>query len=322
MRFLRRCLFLTFALLALPVSTLAQAGSLGGRAIDFDSTPMVGITVAIDQEGGAGHWETKTNDRGAYFYQLPLGSYKVALVADDGREINAATGIQIKLGSETSLDFNFKEMAAQDPDYAARRAEMEAAAAAGLAAIAAYDRGRLAMTAKNYEEAVMHFEAGLENDPNSSALYGNLGNALKESGKLDEAEAAYNNAIALKPDEAENYTNLVIVLANSGKMDQTNEVLSRVITMSPATAGQAYYNVGVVLGNRNRIKDAVEFFKKAIEHDPDYFEAYYQLGVSYFGTSQISEAIETLEKYVEMSQDSPNAAVARQLIDAAKAAQP
>ena len=39
--------------------------------------------------------------------------------------------------------------------------------------------------------------------PQDAEAHSNLGNTLKELGRLDEAEASYRQAIALKPDYAE-----------------------------------------------------------------------------------------------------------------------
>jgi Flp pilus assembly protein TadD len=44
--------------------------------------------------------------------------------------------------------------------------------------------------------------------PDFAEAHNNLGNTLKELGRLDEAEASYNQAIALKPDYAEAHRNL------------------------------------------------------------------------------------------------------------------
>ena len=39
-------------------------------------------------------------------------------------------------------------------------------------------------------------------------LYNNMGNALKEQGKLEEAIEAYNKALAIKPDYADAHYNM------------------------------------------------------------------------------------------------------------------
>ena len=48
--------------------------------------------------------------------------------------------------------------------------------------------------------------------------HNNLGNALKDQGKLAEAVASYQRALALKPDYAKAHSNLGIALTDQGKL--------------------------------------------------------------------------------------------------------
>jgi Flp pilus assembly protein TadD len=56
--------------------------------------------------------------------------------------------------------------------------------------------------------------------PDYAEAHSNLGNTLKELGRLDEAEASYNQAIALKPDYAEAHSNLGNTLKELGRLDE------------------------------------------------------------------------------------------------------
>ena len=57
-------------------------------------------------------------------------------------------------------------------------------------------------------------------NPDYAEAYSNLGNALRDQGKLDEAIAAYRQAIRIKPDYAEAYSNLGVALYDQGKLDE------------------------------------------------------------------------------------------------------
>ena len=63
--------------------------------------------------------------------------------------------------------------------------------------------------------------------PDYAEAHNNLGNALQDQGKLDEAIACYRRALELKPDYAEAHTNLGIALQARGSWTKR----------SPATAG-------------------------------------------------------------------------------------
>ena len=59
--------------------------------------------------------------------------------------------------------------------------------------------------------------------------YSNLGTALKEQGNLDEAVAAYRQAISIKPDYAMAYSNLGNALKGRGSL---NEAVPRIARRS------------------------------------------------------------------------------------------
>ena len=48
----------------------------------------------------------------------------------------------------------------------------------------------------------------------------NMGVALQDQGKLEEAIEAYNKALAIKPDYAEAHHNLSFALLNSGRLKE------------------------------------------------------------------------------------------------------
>lgn len=62
----------------------------------------------------------------------------------------------------------------------------------GLGAIALGDRAR---DAGAWEAAVLHYRAALSRNPNNAPIWVQYGHALKESGRLTEAEIAYRHAL-------------------------------------------------------------------------------------------------------------------------------
>lgn len=80
--------------------------------------------------------------------------------------------------------------------------------------------------------------------------------AAHQQGRLDDAIAAFREAIALNPTEAITYNNLGAVLKTQGKAAEAVEVLQKAIALDPKGA-MAYSNLGSALTAARRYDDAV-----------------------------------------------------------------
>jgi tetratricopeptide (TPR) repeat protein len=296
------------------VPTFAQTGSIQGKVLNKEGQPYANVLISIDRLNITGHFEVRTGADGAFFHAgLPTGQYKVS-VMENNVPVDLKDNIRVNFGGATTVDFDLRSVSAD-----AERAAIEAENKRAEETRAAFEQARLAVTAKNWEEAARLFQLAATADPTQHVIFGNMAMALTELRKYDEAAAAYRKAIELAPLEAVYYNNLGSVLGNAGKAEEASEVLQKAAEMSPTTAGQAYYNLGAIYTNRGRVADAVGAFKKAIEFDPNMAEAYYQLGVSLLGSpATIKEAVPALEKYLQLAPNGPNAAGAQPLLDFAK----
>ena len=68
------------------------------------------------------------------------------------------------------------------------------------------------------DEAAAQYQRALALKPSLFQAHNNLGNVLQEQGKLDQAVARYEQAIALKPDLAEAHNNLGNVAEGAGQV--------------------------------------------------------------------------------------------------------
>jgi len=77
-------------------------------------------------------------------------------------------------------------------------------------------------------------------------VHANLGNALVDQGKLDEAVAAFRRAIALRPNFAEAHSNLGDALQDEGQLEEAIAAYGRAIALRP-NFSEAYSNLGNAL---------------------------------------------------------------------------
>jgi len=113
--------------------------------------------------------------------------------------------------------------------------------------------------------------------PGFAEAHSNLGNTLKELGRLDEALASYNQAIALKPDYAEAHSNLGNTLQELGRLDEAAASHTQAIALKPGFA-DAHSNLGVTLQELGRLDEAEASYTQAIALKPDFALAHFGLG--------------------------------------------
>jgi tetratricopeptide (TPR) repeat protein len=322
MRIKSRLLPFLIGCMLLAVPAFAQNGSLTGKVIDKDGKPGVGITVSIDRKDISGHFEVKTDNKGAFFHAgLPTGAYKVSLM-QNGTTLTFADNVRVTFGGTTPVDFDLSKVAAAAPAgmSAAELAKIEADKKAAEDTKNAFNNGLAALQAKQYAEASTLLKEAADKDPTQHVIFANLGEALSGARKYPEAIDAYKKAIELKPDEFGYYNNLGIAQGNAGQVDDAIATLKKASEINPTQAPQAYYNLGAVLSNKGRTKDAAEAFKQAIALKPDMSQAYLQLGISYFGNpSTMGDAIPVLQKFLTMNPSPTDKETATQLIAAAQA---
>ena len=99
-----------------------------------------------------------------------------------------------------------------------------------------------------------------------------MGSTLKELGRLDEAEASYRQAIALKSDYAEAHSNLGSTLIELGRLEEAEASYRQAIALKSDYA-EAHNNLGVTLKELGRLEESIEYLKQAIELKPDFAEA-------------------------------------------------
>ena len=99
--------------------------------------------------------------------------------------------------------------------------------------------------------------------------HNNLGNTLKEMGRLDEAEASYTIAIALKSDFAEAHSNLGITLKELGRLDEAEASYTQAIVLKPDYA-VAFWNLH---GVQKTIQGAEHWIDKCLIADTNHVKA-------------------------------------------------
>ncbi|MDB3861683.1 tetratricopeptide repeat protein, partial [Paracoccaceae bacterium] len=126
--------------------------------------------------------------------------------------------------------------------------------------------------------------------PDTAEIHNNLGIALKEQGKLDEALGLFRKALSLKPDFAEAYYNMGNAFRDRGKLEESIEAYNKALSIKPDYA-LSYNNMGNALRDQGKLEEATEAFKKAIAINADFAEAYSNMGNALQNQGKLKEAI-------------------------------
>jgi tetratricopeptide (TPR) repeat protein len=112
----------------------------------------------------------------------------------------------------------------------------------------------------------------------SYAERNNAGNALYDQTNYRDAVNAYQSAQVDAPDQPEPYYNAGSALAQSGDVDRAIAALNQALkTADDNLAAKAYYNLGNVYFGMSRFDDAIQAYQQALLRNPEDTDARYNL---------------------------------------------
>jgi predicted O-linked N-acetylglucosamine transferase (SPINDLY family) len=149
------------------------------------------------------------------------------------------------------------------------------------------------------DEAIAAYRQAIALNPRFAEACCNLGSTLGDKGHFDEAIAACRQAIALKPGFAEAYCNLGSALREKSQLDEAIAAYHQAITFKPGFA-EAYCNLGSALGDKGHFDEAIAVCRQAIVLKPNYPEAHYNLGNALREKSQLDEAIAAYHQVIAL----------------------
>jgi len=162
---------------------------------------------------------------------------------------------------------------------------------------ALYLSGLIAANFKNLPVAVEFFLNAIEINPNNAKSYSNLGNALLELGRVEEALENYDKAITLNPDYPEAYINRGVALQDLNRLDDSLSNFDIAISKNPLFA-DAFLNRGNVLQELGRFEEALLSYESAIAIDANYFEAYSNRGLVLHKLHRFEKALKSYDKAI------------------------
>ncbi|MBN2307742.1 MAG: DUF3808 domain-containing protein, partial [Candidatus Hydrogenedentes bacterium] len=150
------------------------------------------------------------------------------------------------------------------------------------------------------------FRRALDVTSNNAVAHTNLGLALADRGRLDEAEEHFEAALEARPRHALALFNLGTVYMRQGRLDEAVATLSKSIELAPYLV-RAHTNLGMALTEQGEYERAAESFLKALEIRPQHLTALYNLAVVRMRQGRLDEAAEGLEQVLAINPNWPDA---------------
>ena len=139
------------------------------------------------------------------------------------------------------------------------------------------------------DEAMAEFREVLRIDPQDADGHHSLGNALARKGRLGEAVEQFHEALRIRPDHAKAHYDLGTALARQGELDNAVLHFRQAVRYDPRNAS-AHYNAGRILLEQRQLEEATDHFRQALRIDATHMKARYYLAVALAGMGDFGAA--------------------------------
>ena len=158
-------------------------------------------------------------------------------------------------------------------------------------------------------EAIARYQRALALKPDYVPAMNNLGTALRAAGRVDEAVAVYDRALATTADRASVFVNRGNALMAAGRLEDAVASFRQAVVVAPDSAhartalANALYDLGTAAIEAGAFDRAAVALREAIAITPDYAEAHNNLGIALASVGKLKEAMAEWEEALRIRPD-------------------
>jgi tetratricopeptide (TPR) repeat protein len=164
------------------------------------------------------------------------------------------------------------------------------------------DLGVALLDEGKFDDAIHQFQEALRLEPDNIQAHHNLGLAFDKLGQTDEAIRQYQEVIRLAPDHADTHNNLGAAFEKRGQIEEAIRQYREALRLDPDYA-LAHNNLGSALEKQGQSDEAIRHYQSAIRLKPDYAEAHNNLGAALDKKGQSAEAVQHYQAAVRLKPD-------------------
>ena len=159
--------------------------------------------------------------------------------------------------------------------------------------------GEALIDQERYEEAIDQIRAALQIVPDSAYMHANLGAALLS---VEDHEGALHHlkaALAIKPDSKDVNVNMGSLLKKQGKHAESLKYYQAALQIDPEFE-KAHTGMGELLSDMGKSDEAIRHYRAALRLDPGNHGTYNNLAIELAEQGKTAEAIRFFEKALEL----------------------
>lgn len=296
---------------AVAASAGAQTGRVAGTVKDENGQPIKGATViAENPQASPSSFTTTTDDRGRWsIIGLRPGIWTFTAQAPGYAPSQGKARVQT-LTSNPPIDFTLAKGAAAPAGGALAGVNTKELQKELEAADALYSAGQ-------YEQAIAAYRAVLTKAPALTLINLQIGNAYRQMKQLDRAIEAYQEVLKADPDDERAVVAIGMTSMEKGDFETAEAMLTKAAERSGASR-EVFYNLGEVKFAKNQVEDAMRWYERAHQADPNWGKPLFKLGLVALNRGAKAEAAKFFEKLLAVDPASQEAAQAKAVLEQLK----
>jgi len=151
-----------------------------------------------------------------------------------------------------------------------------------------------------FDEALESYEAALALQAGDADTHYNCGIALQALRRHEEALGSYDRALALNANDEQAWNNRAVVLKDLDRHQEALESVGRALALNAHNV-EAHNNRGNILNDRGDAEAALQAYKVTLELSPDYADAWYNRGRALQALGRLMEAVESYGKAIALN---------------------
>jgi tetratricopeptide (TPR) repeat protein len=271
--------------------------------------PIPNVVITIDATTGHSvHNEFKADKDGVYRFLILDGTLMYKFTYKAPGYNNVEQTMKLALG-----DINTKDVTMAPAGSGAPASSAAPAAAKPDPAVAAYNEGAELANAGKIPEAIAKLEEAVAAKPDLTAGYQALAKLYIRTKNYDKAIDRANKVLEIDTDNQEMFGVLADSYTAKGDKAKASEYRKKL----PADAA-AMFNDAAHLINSGKDAEAEPLLKGAIAANDKFAQAYYELGMLYVRSQKNADAKVNLQKYLELEPNGKDAPTAKEMLNYVK----